>query len=942
MNSIQYSSNFLSSYPTSMAAMAAAASCYPLPYGSTHPPSLSPAATTNTAQLYRYLNDKQLTNNNNSSMNNAHHNLYHQTLGRIKQQSNYTTSTPISPPINNTNNHTSEEEGEENFLMPPYSVNSAICGGLYNMPQNLINNRLSTSQQIASTTLTSIPTCETRRNPSNNGELYYCQWVDPVPTVPGSLPKPCSRVFDSVTEIVNHITLEHVGGPEQLDHTCYWKDCVREGKPFKAKYKLVNHIRVHTGEKPFPCPFTGCMKVFARSENLKIHKRTHTGEKPFVCEFEGCDRRFANSSDRKKHMHVHMNDKPYFCRFKGCDKSYTHPSSLRKHLRVHYLSPNEALNPADFDTHSNSSDTMITNTNNHINNNNNNSVNQLNTNETRTCHSLTNNIKLTTNSTDFIKRDLNHSTRNTDNYYPIMNRQSEDHKHTTNNNTSVSINNTISSINIINKIKKKSRESPLEASDHSSFRKSSCRKRHYSSRNEYNADNFPNFNTTTDIHNSSSSVNVRSSTSQDFISQLAAVVCGPADREFKLQRNNQMFNDFQQTIQQQQQQQQQQSEHPSSQFRNEQNIWEHLVNEMPDLHSNNNNNNNGDNYKKSLSTSAYLTSSYANEPYSPISRAYSSLNFGAALPTIQQMTPPSPITISDNNAQQSLDNLKVKADSLQLNRPFELHNVINNNNNSSYLNEQSQQEHQPTHSLHQSAQRQMNEYTQNLFQANDFLIESQKTFDMTRNAYHNNNNNNNQHREQVNSLSPTTQLYHSDSHPAASHPNFQHQVINSSPKLYDNLYPLDTSFLYTCNNNSQLLQHQQQRQQQPQEEHQQPQQLIQGLLLSHHQQQQQQQHSGYSETSHQSNSTDSDLESASILFRNNSSFVNMTTSCVTQLSTNVNTLPTLTTTCTTMSTITTPMTTTTTDCQLYSPCKNSLTDSHNHVKFKQEQIEIKK
>ncbi|CAL8098989.1 unnamed protein product [Calicophoron daubneyi] len=313
-------------YSSGVAAAAAAASCYGSNYEPNHP--------SHTAQLYRYLQDRQA---------NVYNSLGTGRIGGFSSAS----SSAITP----NNNRTSF-----------FPVNYPSCG-LYSEQSSFPTRLGRIPGQLGLGTLAQIPSADECRSTvtthsGGTGELIYCQWIDPVPLVPGAARKPCNRVFDSVPEIVNHITLEHVGGPEQLDHTCYWRGCCREGKPFKAKYKLVNHIRVHTGEKPFPCPFPGCSKVFARSENLKIHKRTHTGEKPFVCEFEGCDRRFANSSDRKKHMHVHMNDKPYFCRFKGCDKSYTHPSSLRKHLRVHYLSPSNSQQDLDVRSPMSESTTM--------------------------------------------------------------------------------------------------------------------------------------------------------------------------------------------------------------------------------------------------------------------------------------------------------------------------------------------------------------------------------------------------------------------------------------------------------------------------------------------------------------------------------------------------------------------------------------------------------
>ncbi|XP_057667638.1 zinc finger protein GLI1-like [Diorhabda carinulata] len=145
----------------------------------------------------------------------------------------------------------------------------------------------------------------------------------------------CYQFYESQSLLVKHIEKCHVELKRGEEFTCYWSNCPRKTKPFNARYKLLIHMRVHSGEKPNECPFKGCNKAFSRLENLKIHQRSHTGERPYVCQFSTCPKSFSNSSDRAKHQRTHFDTKPYACQVVGCPKKYTDPSSLRKHVKNH-------------------------------------------------------------------------------------------------------------------------------------------------------------------------------------------------------------------------------------------------------------------------------------------------------------------------------------------------------------------------------------------------------------------------------------------------------------------------------------------------------------------------------------------------------------------------------------------------------------------------------
>ncbi|KAA8581437.1 zinc finger protein Pegasus [Etheostoma spectabile] len=88
-----------------------------------------------------------------------------------------------------------------------------------------------------------------------------------------------------------------------LERTCDGKyKCSYCSYANKGMARLIEHIRIHTGEKPHRCQL--CPFASAYERHLEAHMRSHTGEKPYKCDlcaFRCSDRSNLSHHRRRRH-----------------------------------------------------------------------------------------------------------------------------------------------------------------------------------------------------------------------------------------------------------------------------------------------------------------------------------------------------------------------------------------------------------------------------------------------------------------------------------------------------------------------------------------------------------------------------------------------------------------------------------------------------------------
>nr|XP_046261391.1 zinc finger protein 260-like isoform X1 [Scatophagus argus]XP_046261392.1 zinc finger protein 260-like isoform X1 [Scatophagus argus]XP_046261393.1 zinc finger protein 260-like isoform X1 [Scatophagus argus] len=104
--------------------------------------------------------------------------------------------------------------------------------------------------------------------------------------------------------------------------------CLLCQKHMRNKYLLIEHFRIHTGEKPLKCD--RCPAKFRFGGQLSLHKKK-CGNPAIQC--EKCERKFPSQMRYDSHVFKYHRDCPHFC--KVCGKGFVTEGRLRNHMGRH-------------------------------------------------------------------------------------------------------------------------------------------------------------------------------------------------------------------------------------------------------------------------------------------------------------------------------------------------------------------------------------------------------------------------------------------------------------------------------------------------------------------------------------------------------------------------------------------------------------------------------